>query len=852
MAKTQDARINVWINSQLAEASIKQLRSEAGKLRSEIANLTPGTAEFVKKSKELDIVKGRLNDITGAAKQQKSAFDDVKKTLAGVFAVDQVISFGKASIEAFMEAEHNAHQLRMSLQGNEESFNRLMDQSAELQENGIFSDDDIQIAQKVAAQYGLTANEIERIIPIIADFAAATGQDLNSALEAFIKGTEGSERALKLYGIQVDSAASRGENFNSILDQMTKFSGANSEALETNAGKLANFKNRVGDLMEVAGEWMLSIGAFNIFNPDTWDGSIRKVNFMKIGLDAAAESFKKMANEAPIQKLEEMAAASRKMVDEVKKELATEKELTQERRETLEFQLKGYNLALRTYTQKLEEKKRKELEAMDVTKMTIEQLKQLDTIAARDELDRRKKVEDEKQKEYDKTVAKQGAALEKLKGLLDQFNDDTLKDTARTEQEKLLVWKQEQEKKLSETYNATGKSLEAKKVFDAAMLALNNDYLAKKDKADQDAAEKEEKRQKDLMDAAIKVAEDEAAAKDAITQKEFEQKLAIEKKYYYDRGASLEQQSAGRIAQMTDEMNYELSMVKDNTELQGKIKHDYYRKIKEEERSLLRAQLQGAQQYLNAIMGIYDSILMTIKNNQDAALANASDNMDREKEKLVEQLENKQISQEEYNRKVKQIEDDYNAKRREYMTQQFEREKTASIIKASINTAVEVTKQLANPILAGLIAIAGAAQVAVIASQPTPQFAKGGHTFAPGGYVNKPFMALAGEAGPEWIAPNWMLSDPKTVNVLGALESYRQNRSGTGIPAFASGGPTGASPVIEEAGTQAKQSDAALIATLNNLNATLRGGIFARLNYDQFKRDVGQVSNVERGAGIVS
>jgi len=64
----------------------------------------------------------------------------------------------------------------------------------------------------------------------------------------------------------------------------------------------------------------------------------------------------------------------------------------------------------------------------------------------------------------------------------------------------------------------------------------------------------------------------------------------------------------------------------------------------------------------------------------------------------------------------------------------FKREQTAAIIQALINTALGVTRAYATmvdpisgSIMAGLIAATGAAQVAAIASQPVPEYGKGGY-----------------------------------------------------------------------------------------------------------------------------
>lgn len=68
---------------------------------------------------------------------------------------------------------------------------------------------------------------------------------------------------------------------------------------------------------------------------------------------------------------------------------------------------------------------------------------------------------------------------------------------------------------------------------------------------------------------------------------------------------------------------------------------------------------------------------------------------------------------------------EYDRQRREILTKQARADKAASIIQSLINTAVAVTKVIANPILAAIVGSLGAAQTAFIAAQPLPQYAEG-------------------------------------------------------------------------------------------------------------------------------
>ena len=53
-------------------------------------------------------------------------------------------------------------------------------------------------------------------------------------------------------------------------------------------------------------------------------------------------------------------------------------------------------------------------------------------------------------------------------------------------------------------------------------------------------------------------------------------------------------------------------------------------------------------------------------------------------------------------------------------------DKSIALFNAVINTAEQVSRVIANPILAAIAAAAGAAQIAIIAARPVPKFAKGG------------------------------------------------------------------------------------------------------------------------------
>lgn len=147
----------------------------------------------------------------------------------------------------------------------------------------------------------------------------------------------------------------------------------------------------------------------------------------------------------------------------------------------------------------------------------------------------------------------------------------------------------------------------------------------------------------------------------------------------------------------------------------------------EQRRARLTAFVNFAQQALSTYQQLYnDNVNAQIQANNDARDENLA--------ALQEEYDSKLISQEIYESRKKKIQDEANAVERELKKEQFERNKQLALINATIATAQAISGALAQTaelgygaiILAGLMAVLGAAQIGAIASQPTPKFEKGG------------------------------------------------------------------------------------------------------------------------------
>ena len=163
------------------------------------------------------------------------------------------------------------------------------------------------------------------------------------------------------------------------------------------------------------------------------------------------------------------------------------------------------------------------------------------------------------------------------------------------------------------------------------------------------------------------------------------------------------------------------------------------------------------------------------------ALENQSVKLDAYYEKEQQKINASQMSEEEKEAALLKLDEKVAAKRRALARKQAIADKAMAVFNAVINTAAQVTKVIANPIMAGIVAGLGAMQVGLIMGQPLPALAMGGPLA--GGQP-----ALVGEQGPEIFKPN---------------------TSGTIIPNHALGGAMNISGQFVVSGSD-------LVATINN------------------------------------
>ena len=156
---------------------------------------------------------------------------------------------------------------------------------------------------------------------------------------------------------------------------------------------------------------------------------------------------------------------------------------------------------------------------------------------------------------------------------------------------------------------------------------------------------------------------------------------------------------------------------------------------------------------------------------------------------LQEQFDSGLISSQDYEAKKLALEQKGRDEERKIKIKQFEADKNAQLIQATIATAVAVAKALPNPITATLAGILGASQIALIASQPTPAFASGGKVLSGKRIGNSDGRRITRSNGDNLLATvkaGEVILNERQQRALGGDRTFAR----IGVPGFASGGIT--------------------------------------------------------------
>lgn len=229
------------------QADVKGFKAELGNVRKELDSTQKKVADTGKNA-------------TQSFNQVGTSLKGLAATIGVAFGVQQVIQFGKASVNAYIQAEKNAKLLLFALNGNADAQQRLIEQSQKIQKTTIYSDDQVQQAQTFLANQEMNEQQIMKTVEAATLLATVTGVDLQTATEQLSGTYEGSIGRLgKLDSGFKTLTKEQLANGAAVDLVINKYNGLAEAAGETTEGQLIRFQNQLGDIQEEIGAAFLPV-----------------------------------------------------------------------------------------------------------------------------------------------------------------------------------------------------------------------------------------------------------------------------------------------------------------------------------------------------------------------------------------------------------------------------------------------------------------------------------------------------------------------------------------------------------------------------------------------------------------
>jgi hypothetical protein len=171
---------------------------------------------------------------------------------AGIVAAAAMALFARSAIKGYAEAEKSQIMLEQAYSRfpkmADVSITAMRELNTELMNLTGADDDALASAEALLARFDLTGQQIMQLMPLIADYAIATGQELPAATSTIGKAMLGNAKALKSLGINYKATGDRAQDYANIMAILEEKVGGVGKAFgESTAGQLEianqNFEN---------------------------------------------------------------------------------------------------------------------------------------------------------------------------------------------------------------------------------------------------------------------------------------------------------------------------------------------------------------------------------------------------------------------------------------------------------------------------------------------------------------------------------------------------------------------------------------------------------------------------------
>ena len=350
------------------------------------------------------------------------------------------------------------------------------------------------------------------------------------------------------------------------------------------------------------------------------------------------------------------------------------------------------------------------------------------------------------------------------------------------------------DRELKENKGNTKIQAELKKAFELDKAKIEIDYTNLKTQRDNELIDKEKQHNLDRIANEQKTA-DELALINAELNYKNSAGLSNEQqmfKAFQDEKIRIIKANAEREIELNNLVGAEADKVRAKALLDVKNVEDQKFTATEvkNEKELTSEQLKLQKQTtvaLNSANQLSGALFQVTQSRLTKELNLVTENYNAQSEALNKQLEDGLITENEYLTQKANIDKQFRKQSAKIKEEQFKKQKQADLIQSIINTAVGVTQVIANPPLAILAGILGATQTALIASQPTPKFAKGG-VFGGNSHANGGTKGVFSDGTKIEVEKDeaFFVLNKKATQKISALSNL--NQSTGGVPLMANGG----------------------------------------------------------------
>jgi len=755
----EEAVLNVQVNGQQAKASIDEMNEHIKYLTKSITAMHQAdnptlyasrVAQLRAVTAARDAERAAINNTTAAVKQQAAAvtnsFGAIKSAIAGVGAFALV-----GLLKGLVEFESKAS-------GIEQAFSKIGKTEGLLEKmrvasRGLISDLDLEKIAIKANNANIPMEKMGTFLAFASQRARDTGEDVTTLTEKLITGLgKGGTRSLAALGISVKEIKTEfkktGDMVEAVSNIIAKQMQRDGEDVETFGDKVKQvgiwFQNLLKGGANILGgslfgnlaspeaveaqkdKELKAYDGYEKFNKEQLNKAIKQqeervAKFNQVYKDAEAKSpgfFKRMLQGAAgIQNTDTMAASiSASTYQGAKNALAA-----------LQHQLEVKSSNEDAENQKKTKKDPAEKEAEAALKKFQELAQERRQFEAADLSEHmaknQKEIQEEKNK-YDILIQKEQEFL-KVKGISAQQRAATVTNITQLEAEKETAVAQlrvKQEKELTDKISEFRRQMSGKLETELQRQtdAINKEFAKMAEDAAGNAAELkkiEEGREHAIVDA---------------QQREIESLKEMKRKLQEDNSTLTGDKDQDSVAAINKKYDNEVAAFKKAHDRNIVNYTEYIAVLNQldKNRQAELAKHEKEQQKQELDLGI-----QTAETIASAAFQIAANNRQAEEQAQMTMLE-RQRQNDLNNHNLTQSQKDainarYDEQERQIKKQAWEADKEAQLEQAIIAGALAVVKALPNPFLAAAAGIAAAAQVAIIESQPTPQFAQGG--FLPDG-----------------------------------------------------------------------------------------------------------------------